>query len=294
MSKAVTTSRHRADIPAKTPLSHLSDAVSANAGTIGRRGAVIAATGGLIVTMGLPASATEAHDNAPVKDHHATKSASQQVVANNAALNVPAAKKTDAKKADAKSAESVGLKFKAEAAPEPAPEPEPEPEPATTTTQTADDTTTATTAGDSDSSASDESTSDSSTTTASSSSSSSSSSASSTPSSSKGGSIVSIAARYTGVPYVYGGTSPSGWDCSGYVSYVYAQAGINIPRSSSGIRAAGTVVSASEARPGDIIWHPGHVGIYAGNGTMYDAGSPSSGTSHRSYSWMGNVTFLRF
>ncbi|MDN5736457.1 MAG: glycoside hydrolase, partial [Brevibacterium aurantiacum] len=47
------------------------------------------------------------------------------------------------------------------------------------------------------------------------------------------------------------------------------------------------------AKPGDLIWHPGHVGIYAGDGQMYDAGSPGSGTSKRSYSWMGNVTFIR-
>nr|WP_244953937.1 C40 family peptidase [Spelaeicoccus albus] len=233
--------------------------------------------------MGLPASATEAHDNAPVKDHHATNSAAKQVVAENAALNVPKAK---AAKSDSTVASATTLKFSAEAAPEPAPEPEPETTTTTTTTTTADDDTTPSTTHHSDS--------DSSSTASTASTASSSASSSSAPSSAKGGSIVSIAARYVGVPYVYGGTTPSGWDCSGYVSYVYQQAGISIPRSSSAIRSAGTVVSASEARPGDIIWHPGHVGIYAGNGMMYDAGSPSSDTSHRSYSWMGSVTFLRF
>ena len=90
-----------------------------------------------------------------------------------------------------------------------------------------------------------------------------------------------------------GGTSPSGWDCSGYTSWVYSHVGVNLPRTSGAQKGAGQIVSQSEAKPGDLIWHPGHVGIYAGGGQMYDAGSPSSGTSKRSYSWTGNVTFIR-
>ena len=69
------------------------------------------------------------------------------------------------------------------------------------------------------------------------------------PASAAGSSIVAIARQYVGAPYVYGGTSPSGWDCSGFTSYVFAQAGISIPRSSAAQRGAGTVVSAAEARP---------------------------------------------
>lgn len=104
--------------------------------------------------------------------------------------------------------------------------------------------------------------------------------------------ILQIAEQYVGVPYVWGGTSTSGWDCSAFTQHVFREAGINLPRNSGAQKAAGTVVSASEARAGDLVWHPGHVGIYAGNGMMYDAGT-SAGTSYRSHSWMGAVTYVR-
>lgn len=101
-----------------------------------------------------------------------------------------------------------------------------------------------------------------------------------------------IAEQYVGVPYVWGGTSTSGWDCSAFTQHVFREAGVNLPRNSGAQKAAGTVVSASEARAGDLVWRPGHIGIYAGNGMMYDAGT-SAGTSYRSHSWMGAVTYIR-
>ena len=113
------------------------------------------------------------------------------------------------------------------------------------------------------------------------------------PDGSKAEQVIAIAKQYTGVPYVYGGTTTCGWDCSGYTSFVFSKVGVNLPRSSGAQASAGTRVSASEARPGDLVYKPGHVGIYAGNGMMYDAGSPSSGTSYRSHSWMGSVTYIR-
>ncbi len=113
------------------------------------------------------------------------------------------------------------------------------------------------------------------------------------PDGSKAEQVIAIAKQYVGVPYVYGGTTPSGWDCSGYIAFVYDKVGVNLPRTSGAQKAAGTVVSASEAKPGDLVFSPGHIGIYAGNGMMYDAGSPSSGTSYRSHSWMGSVTYIR-
>lgn len=104
--------------------------------------------------------------------------------------------------------------------------------------------------------------------------------------------ILQIAEQYVGVPYVWGGTSTSGWDCSAFTQHVFREAGVNLPRNSGAQKAAGTVVSASEARAGDLVWRPGHIGIYAGNGMMYDAGT-SAGTSYRSHSWMGAVTYIR-
>ena len=104
-------------------------------------------------------------------------------------------------------------------------------------------------------------------------------------------SVAALAMQYVGVPYVWGGSSPSGFDCSGLVSYVYAQFGVSLPHQSEGIRAAGTVVSASEARPGDVVWWPGHVGIYMGNGMMVDAANESIGVQYAAV--YSGATYLR-
>jgi cell wall-associated NlpC family hydrolase len=112
------------------------------------------------------------------------------------------------------------------------------------------------------------------------------------PDSAIGSTIISIASRYVGVPYVYGGSSPSGFDCSGFTWYVYQQAGISIPRSSSEQRYAGTVVPRSQAQPGDIIWSPGHIGLYAGGNTQIDAPRPGKTIQFRNI-WQSNPTFIR-
>lgn len=83
---------------------------------------------------------------------------------------------------------------------------------------------------------------------------------------------VDLAQQYLGVPYVWGGESPSGFDCSGLVQYVYGQLGVNLPRvAADQARAGQPVQSLAEARPGDLLaFHDpvDHIGIYAGNGLM--------------------------
>lgn len=76
----------------------------------------------------------------------------------------------------------------------------------------------------------------------------------------------------SGKPYCWGGAGPGCFDCSGLVSEAWQRAGITLPRTSEAIRGSLPEVSWLEARPGDILWWPGHVGLYAGEGRVLDAG----------------------
>lgn len=103
-----------------------------------------------------------------------------------------------------------------------------------------------------------------------------SSSTNSSSNSSKGQAIVQTAKKYLGVPYVWGGTSPKGFDCSGFVQYVCRQNGISLPRVAASQRNAGTSVSRANLQPGDLVFFSSggrvsHVGIYIGNGNMIHA-----------------------
>ncbi|QIK84566.1 C40 family peptidase [Sanguibacter sp. HDW7] len=110
---------------------------------------------------------------------------------------------------------------------------------------------------------------------------------------SEGELIVRTAKRYIGTPYRYGGTTPRGFDCSGFTSYVYKKAGVaKLPRSSSAQRGSGKVVARKNARPGDLIWTRGHVAIYVGNGKQIDAPRPGKSIKVRDI-WQSNPTFLR-
>jgi cell wall-associated NlpC family hydrolase len=104
--------------------------------------------------------------------------------------------------------------------------------------------------------------------------------------------IVDIARQYIGTPYVYGGATPAGFDCSGFTQYVYAQVGISLPRSSSAQGSVGYRVSAAEARPGDLVWGPGHVGIYTGNGQHIAARNPGTAL-YESPIYISNPVFIR-
>ena len=112
------------------------------------------------------------------------------------------------------------------------------------------------------------------------------------PQSVSGSKVLEIAARYVGVPYVYGGSTPRGFDCSGFTSYVYRQLGIDLPRSSSAQRYAGKVISRADARPGDLIWTPGHIAIYAGGNSQIDAPRPGKSVQFRKI-WQSNPVFIR-
>ena len=88
-----------------------------------------------------------------------------------------------------------------------------------------------------------------------------------------GGSVVSIAHSLTGTPYSYSGTTPAAFDCSGYTSYVFNQAGRSLPRTAAGQYSATTRISQSQAQPGDLVFFSqgggiDHVGIYLGGGSF--------------------------
>ena len=89
--------------------------------------------------------------------------------------------------------------------------------------------------------------------------------------------LIATAMQYMGVPYVYGGSSPSGFDCSGFVQYVYRQSGIELPRTADIQFEVGMPVSREELQPGDLVFFAGdyvnisHVGIYLRDGEFIHA-----------------------
>ncbi len=106
--------------------------------------------------------------------------------------------------------------------------------------------------------------------------------ATSVPASSNGSSIVATAKQYLGYKYVYGGSSPStGFDCSGFTSYVFKQHGISLSRTAAGQYGNGVAVSRANLQPGDLVMFGksgiNHVAIYIGGGQIIHASTPSTG-----------------
>jgi cell wall-associated NlpC family hydrolase len=87
------------------------------------------------------------------------------------------------------------------------------------------------------------------------------------------GGVVGIAMQYLGVPYKWGGASPSGFDCSGLIMYVYAQVGVSLPHYTGSLWGMGVPVSRGDLQPGDLVFFNGlgHAGIYAGGGSFVHA-----------------------
>ncbi|MBO4937398.1 MAG: SH3 domain-containing protein [Oscillospiraceae bacterium] len=103
------------------------------------------------------------------------------------------------------------------------------------------------------------------------------------PASASGSKIVDTAKKYLGVPYVWGGASPSGFDCSGFVYYVLRSCGISVSRTSSSMYGQGTPVAKADLQPGDVVFFQNtykagisHVGIYVGGGQFIH--SPHTGS----------------
>ncbi|ACZ31858.1 NLP/P60 protein [Xylanimonas cellulosilytica DSM 15894] len=250
--------RHRAARRPVTPLTEIAQTVGSGAG---KRAAVVATAGGLIIST-LGASTAQA---APAPNDAATKLSTVELGAlTNQARAALAAAPAVTVAADAQvEVEVVSAEAETAVQVTPAPRPRVVQQRATTTaSRTADRTEAAPTIG------------------------------AAVPDFANGSAVVSVAMRYVGVPYVSGGTTPDGFDCSGFTQYVYAQVGINLPRSSGAQRSVGTVVSRADAQPGDLIWSPGHVAIYAGNGMQLDAPRPGKTIQLRSI-WQSSPTFIR-
>ena len=113
--------------------------------------------------------------------------------------------------------------------------------------------------------------------------------------------ILNIAKKYTGVPYVFGGSTPNGFDCSGYIYYVYKEAGLNLDGRKTAAGYASMASSVSSPKIGDLVFFQGtysgmqgrisHVGIYLGNGKFISALSKGIGISDLKY-WQDS--FVRY
>lgn len=264
MTKSHTHGRRRADVPRTNSLEAISQAVSSNAGSVGRQAAVVAAASGLIVALGVPGQASAPRDvsAAPVDtispERVAVKSVS--VAADkDASVDIERASFTAKEKPKPKPvviavADSI--------------------EPTTRSTQSSSGS-----SSDSMAPMTRQSRSGGSQQTQSATPKAETKTESSVQTSSLSG-IAATAAKYSGVPYVWGGNTPSGWDCSGFVKYVYAQHGINIARGTSAILGSGQFKRTSNPKPGDLVFQNGggHVGIYLGGGQMIGAQNPSVGT----------------
>ena len=252
--------RHRA--PGRfNPFSELADIAAKAAQPAVKTTAVIAASGGLVASFALPASAAPAAE--PATKGAATAAAPVAVRAPEAAAP--------------QAADAFGvIGFTATAKPQPKPKPKPKPRPvvvpvAETRAPAAASRSTQRVAPTAQAAPK----------------------AAAPAAKPATGGVLGIAAQYAGIMYVYGGTTPAGFDCSGYTSYVFRQLGINLPRTAEAQRQATTPVSSPQ--PGDLVFFGSpafHVGIYAGNGKMWDSPRTGKAVALRDI-WSSSVTYGR-
>jgi cell wall-associated NlpC family hydrolase len=95
------------------------------------------------------------------------------------------------------------------------------------------------------------------------------------------GAVIAFARSQVGKRYLPGGEGPGGFDCSGFTKRAYARAGLSLPHSSGAQARRARTITRSQARPGDLVVGPGHVGIYMGRGMMIDAGNHRTGVVYR-------------
>ncbi|MEP7762819.1 C40 family peptidase [Sanguibacter sp. 25GB23B1] len=260
--------QHRSDQRARTPLTDLAASASTNASVIGRRTALAAASSGLLVSLmgAAPASA------APVSTATSTVDLDALTTQARAALETAPAVTTAV---DASwSVELTSITVTPAPEPEPVVEPEPEPAPARATTSRSAERVAVGATTVEEAAPVVEAT------------------PAAAPASANGSSIIDAASKLVGIPYASGGTTTSGFDCSGFTSYVFAQVGISLPRTSSAQAGVGTVVSRADAQPGDLIYSPGHIAIYAGGNTQIDSPRPGKTIQFREI-WQSNPTFIR-
>jgi peptidoglycan DL-endopeptidase CwlO len=275
VSVSTTRARHRAARRPATPLTDLASAATGSIAVVGRRTAVAAASAGLVVSTfaAAPAGAANgtevAASSLPAVDTSSLTAEARAVLASAPVVTVAA---------DTLFTLDVPAVTVVKDPPPPPP-PAPKPVVKKTTTRTAPAASRSTSRAEAPAAeAAEEAPA--------------APAESSAPASANGSAIIEIASRYVGVPYRSGGTTPDGFDCSGFTSYVFAQAGISLPRTSGAQRGAGTVVSRAEARAGDLIWSPGHISIYAGDGMQIDAPRPGKTIQFRSI-WQSSPVFIR-
>jgi len=247
------TARHRAPTRPAIPIAALTNAVTDHVGTFGRGGVILAMSSGLVVTMGVPAQAVGRSASGPEAAAPATAPIAVQpaLALQGGMIAAPAGAQTTTAPLTAPAAATVSFASSDFTA---VPKVKVVVPPSTRST------------GKSSSVRGDMSV--------------------TTFGTARGSSVLAVAARYLGVPYRYGGTTPIAWDCSGATGYIFSQIGVKLPRTANQQMLFSKRVSRSQARPGDLVFFVSggaayHTGIYAGNTMMYDAGRTGKSFSKR-------------